>query len=153
MVTKQAKSTIQIRPMKYDDQRSVYSIEKECFSNPWPEETFLYSISDPAADCWVASIDGMIIGFVIGVETETGYLIANLAVTEIHRKSGIASELLEFILGKAKTRYLESVFLDVRESNFEAIKLYLKYGFRAVGKRKNYYSRPQEDSVVMFKNI
>ena len=44
---------------------------------------------------------------------------------------------------------INAVYLDVRRSNLAALKLYNKYGFKPLGVRKNYYSKPREDALVM----
>ena len=53
------------------------------------------------------------------------------------------------LLCEADRRSLSFVTLEVREHNEAAIKLYEKWGFRPVGKRKNYYERPAEDAILM----
>jgi ribosomal-protein-alanine N-acetyltransferase len=63
----------------------------------------------------------------------------------------VASQLLEEGLRRAKARGAEAGYLEVRASNEAAQALYEQYGFKAVGRRRNYYDRPREDAVVMRK--
>lgn len=70
--------------------------------------------------------------------------ILNLAVDPAFRRLGIATELLRGELQFRATHYLE-----VRESNMEARKLYQKLGFTEIGRRPEYYSFPTETAIVM----
>jgi ribosomal-protein-alanine N-acetyltransferase len=140
-----------IEKMQDDDIPAVNSIETESFSNPWPMESFYQTANDPAVDSWVLFFDAEVIGYFIGMETEDGYLIANLAVSGAYRKKGIASRLMEYAIERIDSRKIDRIFLDVRQSNSAAIQLYRKFGFSAIGKRKGYYLHPLEDSVVMLR--
>ena len=135
------------------DIESVHSIEKDCFSNPWPLESFRYILSDQMTDCWVIKVNREVAGYLIGAMTNAGYLIANLAISGKFRQQGLASCLISFAEQNAKERRIFQFLLDVRESNQKAVKLYLKHGFIVIGKRKAYYTQPTEDSLVMFKNL
>ena len=77
-----------------------------------------------------------------------GY-ITNVAVFEQYRGKGIASALMEKIIGYAEKNNMEFISLEVRQSNHPAISLYLKYGFKKMGIRKNFYNKPCEDAVIM----
>lgn len=79
---------------------------------------------------------------------DEGY-ITNIAVHPNHRRKGIAYRLTEELKNKATELKLSFLTLEVRESNLAAIKLYEKSGFKAVGKRKGFYSAPKEDAVLM----
>ena len=79
-----------------------------------------------------------------------GY-ITNVAVTKTARKSGVATCLLEALFEYAKTHKLNFISLEVRGSNNPAISLYNKLGFENVGTRKNFYTDPREDAIIMTK--
>ena len=51
------------------------------------------------------------------------------------------------------TNKIKKWFLEVRRSNDPAVALYKKFGFKAVGTRKNYYKTPtgREDALIMVK--
>jgi polysaccharide biosynthesis protein PslH len=94
----------------------------------------------------VAEMDGKIAGFLVSRQTGPDEQeILNLAVDTKFRRQGVGEQLLR--------RELEMhpgyVFLEVRESNTAARKLYEKLGFREVGKRPNYYENPPETAIVM----
>ena len=77
--------------------------------------------------------------------------IYRIATKNEYRKRGIAYRLLDFALKTARGAGLESVFLEVRESNVAARNLYRAYGFSEIGVRKNYYKEPTENAVLMMK--
>ena len=79
---------------------------------------------------------------------DEGY-ITNIAVHPNHRRKGIAFSLTKGLITKALELELSFLTLEVRESNLAAIKLYEKFDFEKVGKRKNFYSDPKEDAILM----
>lgn len=75
--------------------------------------------------------------------------IANIAVMPENRGCGIGYSLLYKMIDFARYRGAKRIFLEVRESNSAAIRLYKKLGFTNIGKRKDYYTNPREDAIVM----
>ena len=69
-----------------------------------------------------------------------------IAVSPEYRKKGLAGKLLEALFEKIGSA---EIFLEVRESNQNAIALYQKYKFKQVGIRKNFYQNPQENAILM----
>jgi len=105
---------------------------------------------DPASyldyDCWVAVDGARVIGFLVARQIAADEReILNLAVDPSERRRGIARTLLETALRRRETQW----FLEVRESNSGAIKLYQSAGFRVAGRRKFYYNNPPEPGIVM----
>ncbi|MEO8025685.1 MAG: ribosomal protein S18-alanine N-acetyltransferase [Bryobacteraceae bacterium] len=93
--------------------------------------------------CSVAEFDGVTTGFLVVRETAPGESeVLNMAVDPAFRGRGIGAALLRQILHG-------DVFLEVRESNNAARRLYLSAGFRDCGRRRGYYSEPPEDAIVM----
>jgi ribosomal-protein-alanine N-acetyltransferase len=75
--------------------------------------------------------------------------IANLAVDPARWGGGVGKILLDAALAEGARRGAESVYLEVRESNARARRLYASRGFEEVGRRKGYYRRPAEDAIVL----
>ena len=103
---------------------------------------------DPASyldyQCVVAEQDGRIVGFVVSRATAPDeHEILNLAIEPEYRRRGIARALLRESMKSG------AWFLEVRESNLPAIRLYESLGFRPVGHRNNYYFDPREPAIVM----
>jgi ribosomal protein S18 acetylase RimI-like enzyme len=75
--------------------------------------------------------------------------IYNLTVKREFRRNGIAWLLLKRCLELSQRKGDLTVWLDVRETNSEALAFYQKMGFEILYKRKNFYRKPLEDAVVM----
>jgi len=153
MTLKNTGSNLYIGKMSRDDIPEIHKIEQECFSNPWPLSGFFHLLGNQSADCWVIRCEGQIVGYFIGLDSGGDYLIANLAVACRWRSRGLASLLLDHALKEIESREFQRAVLDVRPSNRKAIRLYSRFGFQAVARKKNYYSRPPEDSIVMAKRL
>ena len=97
-------------------------------------------------DCTVATEDGRVLAFLVTRPTAPGEReILNIAVEPAQRGRGLARRLLEQELARSRGEW----FLEVRESNAAARKLYESLGFREVGLRENYYPAPPEHAIVM----
>jgi len=131
----------------------ILRIERGSFAAPWTEGTLTDMLFRPDVCFAVAADGGEALGFVIlqagGGESE----LYQIAVRADARRRGIAGSLLGPAVEFARGRQSERVFLEVRESNIHAQRLYEKYGFVIVGRRKNYYFDPREDAVVMSKKL
>ena len=76
--------------------------------------------------------------------------ITSIATDENYRRMGLAKSLIDEF-EKLLPQDTESIFLEVRESNENAIRLYIKCGFEKISVRRNFYSNPRENAVVMRK--
>ena len=126
---------------------ALAELEKQCFHAPWSEKMLREELG--GGIFLVAEQDGEVQGYV-GCQTglDEGY-ITNVAVFPSCRRQGVAEALLHELLHRADEKKLAFVTLEVRASNAPAIALYEKNGFQPVGVRKNYYSAPTEDGVLM----
>lgn len=140
-----------IRSMVEADLDEVCKIEQETFSNPWSKSSFLETISNQNNLYLVALVDGFIAGYCgyCGIVDE-GY-IYNVAVGQRFRRQGIGFYMLEELIKQANSRGITSLTLEVRKSNQPAIHLYKKLGFTQVGIRKDFYTKPQEDAIIMWR--
>ena len=75
--------------------------------------------------------------------------INNVAVRENFRRRGVGRRLLNRILEEAKRSGAMAAYLELRAGNQAALALYQECGFRVTSRRKNYYSDPVEDALVM----
>lgn len=138
-----------IVPMDRSHVPQIAALERECFSAPWSEAMLTEALFDPQASFIVAeSEDGGVLGYAgLQVVLDEGY-IDNVAVEPAARRHGVAGELLDVFcrFGQAKLAFLT---LEVRASNRPAIALYQKYGFEEAGRRRDYYTQPREDAIIM----
>ena len=127
----------------------VAELEKLCFNDPWSVNSIVYELTNPLSLWLVAEEDGAPLGYImialLGIEAE----IYNVAVDPDARRQGLGRKLLRAAMHEAVNTGAETVFLEVRESNEPAKGLYASYGFIPVGKRKNYYTNPAEDAILM----
>ena len=126
---------------------ALAELEKQCFHAPWSEKMMREDLG--GGIFLVAEQDVEVQGYV-GCQTvlDEGY-ITNVAVSPDFRRQGIARALIAELTAKAGENKLAFVTLEVRESNAPAIALYAGAGFAPVGKRKNFYSNPTENAVLM----
>ena len=75
----------------------------------------------------------------------------NVAVAPDYRRQGVGEKLILALVDALKERGSHWLMLEVRQSNAPARALYAKLGFAEVGRRKNYYSKPREDALILRK--
>jgi ribosomal-protein-alanine N-acetyltransferase len=134
---------------------AVLAIENACFSPPWSEGALLGEVGRPDGLFTIAVEEGHdavssdIVGFCI-VRCIAGEAeFYQLAVRGDTRRKGVADCLMRTALAYCRENRIESIYLEVRRSNEAAIRLYKKHGFKNEGRRKNYYSSPVEDAIMM----
>ena len=144
-------SEIIVRNMQQSDLLQVCEIEKENFSLPWSEKSFLESIERNDTVFLVAMTGDEVAGY-LGCYCVAGEgEITNVAVKSSHRRQGIGGMLLEKLYEEGAALDTQVYFLEVRESNEAAIGLYERQGFVKEGIRKNFYEAPVENAVIMWK--
>ena len=139
--------------MTAEDIASVVAIEKTAFSLPWSETSFVKEIYKPRSIPKVAALDDTVVGYIcIDYVVDEGHIL-NLAVHPDHRKSSIATALVEDAIEELKMKACRFIYLEVRASNYTATRLYKSFGFSVIGNRRNYYIAPVEDAVIMMLEI
>ncbi len=149
-----ASETVQIRSMTANELTAIVEIERAAKPHPWSEamlrkETEVGPISRPR----VAVVKGRIAGFIMAWFVADEVHIINIVVHPEFQRRGIATRLMEHVFDEARNRGYEKVYLEVRESNQPAIRLYHKLGFREAGIRPQYYEDTGEDALLMVKKI
>lgn len=146
-------SEIKIHPMNEKDIDGIAEIEKECFSEPWSRDGIESELSNETARFFVADFMGEAAGYLgMHIVLDECY-IANIAVKEKFRRKGIADKLLSVGEERAKDENCAFITLEVRVSNEKAIALYSKRGYNEMGERKNFYSSPTENALIMTKDF
>ncbi len=142
---------VKIREMFECDVAEVAGIERDTFSVPWSENAFREILSQDSMAYLVVDLGGQIIGGA-GIRNILGEAeITNFAIKETYRRRGYGKLLLKSLLEKGIQMGVNAFTLEVRRSNFPAIMLYKRLGFTEEGTRKNFYERPQEDALIMWK--
>lgn len=100
----------------------------------------------PPGHTWVAELGGVAVGFLAArLLAGDEFEVLNLAVDPAWREQGIGARLLEHAIASCPGQW----FLEVRESNEPARRLYAKLGFRPAGRRPRYYHDPVEDALIL----
>jgi ribosomal-protein-alanine N-acetyltransferase len=146
--------TISIDIARKEDVAAISEIERAAFSDPWSARSFRDALEHPSVYFGCARSDaGQVLGYVVAWFVADEGEIANLAVAPAGWGSGIGRVLLDAALAEAKQRRIESVYLEVRDSNVRARRLYQSRGFEEVGRRAKYYRRPVEDAIVLRRTL
>lgn len=146
---------IRIREAREPDLPAILKIEEEAFSPPWSEGALLSQLGRDDGYFAVATgsdadaADGPVLGFIITRYAADEAELYQIAVREDARRRGIAGVLLGAALADCRRQGTVAMFLEVRRRNSAAAALYKKFGFKVEGRRKNYYSSPVEDALVM----
>ena len=135
--------------MRTGDLEEVVGIERMSCTQPWSETLFFNEIQNPRSVPRVARKKGKVAGYLCaGLIMDEGHIL-NLAVHPGMRRTGIASVLIRDLIDRLREKECRFLFLEVRDSNKTARKIYGKFGFEVIGIRKNYYVSPIEDAVIM----
>lgn len=139
------------REMREADVPFISRLEEETFSMPWSAASFLQMIEKEDMAYYVAEEDGRLLGgsglLMIAGEGN----ITNVVVAPDARRRGVATGLLTHLMMEGDRAGLTAYTLEVRVSNAAAIGLYEKLGFVSEGIRPNFYEKPTEDAMIMWK--
>ena len=144
---------VKIVPMAAEHLDRLEQLERMCFSRPWSKKMLAEELDNQCAAFLVAlePETEKVIGYAgLLVAADEGY-ITNVAVDPSRRRQGVAAQLLQVFDNFAKGNHLAFLTLEVRSSNAAAIALYEGFGFREVGRRRNYYDLPKEDALILTK--
>ena len=142
-----------IQAMVKNDLPEILKIEDLSFNKPWSEKMFIQELDRPKPFSF---------SYVLRVKENPqilGYTCFWILIPEVHlltlaisphlRNQGLGSYLLQWVLEKGKEKEASLAFLEVRSSNTPAIHLYQKHAFQELSRRKNYYTHPQEDALIL----
>jgi len=141
-----------IRPMTEQDIAPVVAIEVEVTAAPWSSKQFQQNLQEH--QCWVicgaGADNNQPIGYIVRATVVDQTEILNIAIDPEYQGQRLGSQLLRHTL-QSLPDSIESVLLEVRVSNFPALRLYFNYGFTEVGRRRDYYRTEfgREDAILM----
>ena len=137
------------RLMEMRDIEAVSRIEEESIPESWSARSFEEALNSGNA-CFIVCENGNTLKGYIGMWISADEAeITNVAVDKDYRRIGVGRGLIEKLKEKGIEKGVRSFFLEVRESNDAARSLYKKCGFKEVGLRKDFYTRPNEDAILM----
>lgn len=117
--------------------------------SPWTEEQ-LFKLLEAGNSIMLAGMqEEEIVGLLVASTTTVESDIYMVVVGEDFKRQGIGQQLFSYLIDYCTKEGLETIFLEVRESNLPAYNLYKSLGFEEIGRRRAYYSKPIEDALMM----
>lgn len=138
-------------PMTRKHLKSVVRIEQQVYPQPWTTGLFLSELALKSSRTYnVALIDNEVVGYsgLLYVDDESH--LTNIAVDPAKHGLAIGTQLMLLAMEQCLARGVNKMTLEVRVTNEPALALYRKFGFLPAGVRKNYYSKPVEDALIMW---
>jgi ribosomal-protein-alanine N-acetyltransferase len=135
-----------------DSLDDVVSLEAASFSNPWSREILARDLRNPDVSrvYVLRARDGALLAFCACWFIADEVHINTLAVTPAMQRRGLATRLLRHVFAEASTAGVRRATLEVRRSNEAAFRLYTQLGFHLAGVRRDYYSNPVEDGLILW---
>ena len=141
----------QISEASFSDSEYLDMFETQLFGNtPVSYKQILLNYDQNNYLIYVAKYNNQNIGYISALLVSDDLNILNLGIDERYRNRGFGYQLLNYLLIENK-RELKStnIFVELRKTNKLAFNLYLRLGFKVYNERKNYYSNPNEDAILM----
>lgn len=142
-----------IRKMDSSHTYEVAEIEKNCFSKPWSQNALEAELTNQGAHFYVLIYKDNVVGYGgMHISIDECY-IANIAVLPDFQGNGFGKAITTHLIDEATKLGCEFISLEVRPSNTVAVSMYSLLGFEEVGRRKNFYTSPIEDGLIMTKYL
>ena len=140
-----------IEPMRYDDIASVQVIEREIFPSPWPKNAYAAELSqNRQASYIVLRQDGQLVGYAGVWRVAHEAHVTTIGVRGKDQGKGYGKALFAALVQRGYAMGAHWITLEVRSANLHAMRLYEYFSFRAIGRRRGYYTDNGEDAVIMW---
>lgn len=144
---------VRIREARLEDIRKVVEIEQKSFKYPYPSLAFVTILNLYPKYFLVSECCGEVVGYIMAVVDKDGYgHIMSIAVDPSRRGLGIGKKLMEAVESRLSADGIKRFRLEVAVSNYVAIRMYERLGYKVVKVLRNYYP-DGEDAYVMVKNL
>lgn len=147
-ILERIENTTFVREMTESDIEEIAELEKMCFSEPWSENSLREELANETARFFVLRDSEKLLGYIGANNICNEVYITNVAVNEKYRGKGYGKALVNHLIKQSELEKAFFITLEVRKSNENAISLYEKCGFKKIGERKNFYSKPSEDALI-----
>lgn len=147
-ILERIQNAVSIREMTEEDIKEIAELEKECFSEPWSENSLRDELANETARFYVLRDSEKLLGYIGANNICNEVYITNVAVNSKCRGKGYGEILVKHLIKQSEAERAFFITLEVRKSNENAIKLYEKCGLKLIGERKNFYSKPTEDALI-----
>jgi len=146
-------AAFRIEPLSGDDDLTgVLEVEEESFTNPWTREMYAWELQNREV-CHIDLVrtpDCPVAGFCAFWVVFDEIHINNVAIRHRFRGRGMGTALITHVLRAGAGRGARRATLEVRASNTDALRLYTRLGFYVAGTRRQYYSKPVEDALILW---
>jgi ribosomal-protein-alanine N-acetyltransferase len=145
---------IEFVPMRECDVDAVVAAEARIYEFPWTRGNFTDSLK-AGHSVWICRERGEMVGYAAMMIAVDEAQLLNLSVLPEHRRRGLGSEFLTYLMGLARMYRATRMLLEVRPSNEPGIALYERFLFSEIGRRRGYYAAAggREDAVVMAREL
>jgi [ribosomal protein S18]-alanine N-acetyltransferase len=134
------------------DLDEVSAVESVAYEFPWTRGNFEDALRNGYLGLCMRDVRGTLIGYCVLMPVVDEMHLLNLCVAPASQGHGVGLAMLNEAVRITRAEKLFSVLLEVRPSNQRAVHLYERFGFVAIGRRRNYYpaaQRKREDAIVM----
>lgn len=135
------------------DLRDIAALESEIFSDAWSLKSLEETWNQKNAVIFAAKTEEKIAGYLIIYYVLDEGEIARIATAPSMRRQGVSGQMFQELVAFCEEQQITRIMLEVREGNEAARRFYEKCGFTEDGIRKNYYENPQENALLMSKNL
>ena len=142
--------TITFRKMTAEDAEQVAEIDFKSFSVPWKMTDYWRYAQEKNIEAVVGEMDKKIVAYAAAFVSFDEAEVFKIAVEPELRGLGFGTKIFSALIEVCKKRGANKITLEVRPSNIAAVKMYESFGLRSVGRRKNYYTNPVEDALIMW---
>ena len=144
--------TVHLSTMGMADLDEVAEIERLAYTYPWTRGNFEDSLGSGYTGLCMRAGGGHLLGYSVLMPVVDEAHLLNFCVAPAWQRQGLGARLLNWSIETARRSGFSALLLEVRPSNENALRLYERFGFELIGRRKNYYPAPQrsrEDALVM----
>jgi ribosomal-protein-alanine N-acetyltransferase len=136
------------------DLDAVATLEAASFTNPWTRDMLASELArNPFARVYVLRLPDIPVAAFCACWIVVDELHINtIAVGQHHRRRGLATALMRHILSQVADEGITRASLEVRRSNEAAQRLYAQLGFCSAGVRRGYYTHPEEDALILWRD-
>jgi ribosomal-protein-alanine N-acetyltransferase len=136
------------------DLDGVLDVEAESFTNPWTRQMYAWELQNRSV-CHIYVVrmhECEVAGFCAFWLVLDEIHINNVALRPQFRGRGIGTALLRHVLAEARRLGARRATLEVRASNEAARRLYERLGFYVAATRRDYYTNPVEDALILWRD-
>jgi ribosomal-protein-alanine N-acetyltransferase len=137
------------------DLEGVLEVEGESFTNPWTRDMYAWELQNRSM-CHIYVVrtpECSVAGFCAFWLVAEDIHINNVALRPTYRNKGLGTALMRHVMAEARRLGATRATLEVRASNIGARRLYERLGFYVSGNRRNYYTNPVEDALILWAEL